>query len=240
MNKGEIHVRWRGLYGNNLFQLAGGLVLAIESGAHLRSKPISGMPLTKFSPPNPPVGCYETRFDQPHFQKKFLIDQLLMGNHVVVNGHHQQYRHYREHKEAIRTLFMFHGMPSHDPRPDDLVVHLRLQGQWEQWPYDLDVVRTQVSAWRNGNVIIVTDQPLHPYIVANFRKPGYFIVSQSLEQDFCTLLRAKRLVITPSTFGWWAAMLGQAEEVFFPEKQGIWRKPYIDLWVDDESRYIKY
>src|SRR5688572_11431629 len=92
MNRGDIHVQWRGLYGNNLFQLAGGLVLAIESGAHLRSKPISGMPLTKLSLPDPPKLCHETRLDQPHFNREFLVDLLNRGQHVVVNGHHQQYR----------------------------------------------------------------------------------------------------------------------------------------------------
>jgi hypothetical protein len=240
MNRGDIHVQWRGLYGNNLFQLAGGLVLAIESGAHLRSKPISGMPLTKLSLPDPPKLCHETRLDQPHFNREFLVDLLNRGQHVVVNGHHQQYRHYREHKEAIRRLFMFHGEPSYEPSPSDLVVHLRLQGQFQQWPYDLDLVRDHVRSWRDGNVVIVTDEPLHPYLVSNFRKPGYRIVSQSLEKDFCTLLRAHRLVITPSTFGWWGAFLGNAHEVFFPHQQGIWRKPYIDLWVDDEERFIKY
>ena len=50
--------------------------------------------------------------------------------------------------------------------------------------------------------------------------------------------------MSKSTFSWWAAFLSNAEEVYIPKaSRGIWcweesREAGIDLFVDDESRYI--
>jgi hypothetical protein len=158
----------------------------------------------------------------------------------VINGHHEQYRHYREHKAAIRTILKFDHPASYAPEDNDLVVHLRLTGQGMDEPYDLIALRDHVEAWRRKRIVVVTDCPGHPFIHEHFRNPYVTVLKDTTESDFATLMRAKRLVLTPSTFGWWAAMLGDAQEVFFPFRQGIWRRPYIDLWVDDEPRYIKY
>lgn len=239
MTTGVIHVRWRGLFGNRLFQLAGGLVLAIESKCPLRSKPIPGFPFLDFKPPCEPEGTFRTSSVQPAFFKDEWVKRLQNGEHIVVDGHHQQYRHYREHKCAIKTMLLFNAFPSIIPEATDLVVHVRLQGQYQQWPYDLKALKENIKKWRSGRVIFVTDEPTHDFFHEDALENS-FIVSESLEGDFATLMRANRLVLTPGTFGWWAAWLGRAENVYFPEGQGIWRKPYIDLFVDDEPRYIKY
>ena len=237
---GEIHVRWRGLLGNRLFQVAGGLVLAIESGAKMRCLELKGFDRIKFSAPDLTSNLYGSRFGEPLFRLEEMKNLLASGYDVVINGHHEQYRHYRDHKAAIRTLLHFDHPASYAPGPEDLVVHLRLTGAGATEPPDLSYVVKLIKAWRTHAVVIVTDDPSHQFIHDNFREPNTVVVRATKEEDFATLLRAKRLVLTPSTFGWMAAFLGQAEEVFFPFKQGIWARPYIDLWVDDEQRYVKY
>lgn len=237
-DRGQIHVRWRGLFGNRLFQLAGGIVLAMESQCQVRAKPLSGLPLAQFQPPCEPEGCFRTSSVHPEFHCDEWAQRLRNGEHIVVDGHHQQYRHYRDHKVVIKTLLQFHHTASFIPSANDLVVHMRLQGQYAQWPYDLKALRQNIEKWRGGRVIFVTDEPDHSFF--DEMLPDSIVISGTLEGDFATLIRANRLVITPGTFGWWAAWLGHAEQVYFPERQGIWKKPYIDLFVDDESRYIKY
>lgn len=237
---GEIHVKWRGLLGNRLFQLAGGLVLAIESGAKLRALPIPGFPLVQFAKPSPPEDAFQTKDCEPAFSAEILTEFLKMGHHIVVNGHHEQYRHYKDHKAAIRTLLHFQGGSSYAPDPEDLVVHIRLTGANATETYDLNYVRVMIESLKSGKVIIVTDDPSHPFIHEQFRERDVVVVKATTEEDFGTLWRAKRLMLTPSTYGWWAAFLGQAEEVYFPFRQGVWKREYIDLWVDDEPRYIKY
>jgi len=240
MTLGNIHVVWRGLLGNRLFQLAGGLVLAIESGARLRCLPITGFPLVEFSPPCPQPGTPETKLVEPCFPKEVFVEQLRNGLDVVVNGHHEQYRHYKDHKAAIRTILQFKGLPSYSPEPHDLVVHLRLTGANATETYDLQALREHIEAWRDNRIIVVTDCPSHPFIHEYLRKPYITVVRDTKEADFATLLKAKRIVLTPSTFGWWSGFLSYAEEIYFPFKQGVWKRPYIDLFVDDEPRYIKY
>ena len=58
--------------------------------------------------------------------------------------------------------------------------------------------------------------------------------------DFVFAKKAKKIIISPSTFGWWAAFLGDGI-VYFPCVSFIWGKSPgindIDLRVLDDPRY---
>ena len=68
------------------------------------------------------------------------------------------------------------------------------------------------------------------------------MISQSVLKDFEFIRRASKVVLSMSTFSWWAAWLSDATRIYFPEiglfhptlpKEGRY------LEVDDDDRYIK-
>lgn len=73
------------------------------------------------------------------------------------------------------------------------------------------------------NLTIVTDTPKDANFLELMKGFEYDIISNDILYDFRTILNAKRLVITPSTFYWWAAFLSEAEEIFLPINMGPWK-----------------
>jgi len=62
----------------------------------------------------------------------------------------------------------------------------------------------------------------------------------SYQDDFCRLMASSNLVISVSTFSWWAALLSKAKQIIFPVA-GIFNPRYstasINLVVDGDPRY---
>jgi len=82
-----------------------------------------------------------------------------------------------------------------------------------QGPHDLNLIKTQ-SRPDSGSLLGATavfdpSQANHStlqYLQEHHgTRPGS---SESWRADFCTLRRARDLILSPSTFGWWAAVLG--------------------------------
>jgi hypothetical protein len=84
---------------------------------------------------------------------------------------------------------------------------------------------------------LVTDDPMSEKLNVFKRWPTQ-ITSLDEISDFQLLLSARRLVMSASTFSWWAAFLNTEAEVWFPlPKRGYWSPtefPFIDLRVADE------
>jgi hypothetical protein len=66
-----------------------------------------------------------------------------------------------------------------------------------------------------GDAVIVTDDPTNAF-VKSFKLPIYHY---NPIDDFKLMLSAKKLIVGRSTFSWWAAFLGRAEQVIQPEPQ---------------------
>ena len=78
--------------------------------------------------------------------------------------------------------------------------------------------------------------------------PAYERQSQSGSklEDFNALRASSNLVLSVSSYAWWAGWLSKASQVFFPvvgffdqararQRPPDWQQ---DLWVDDEPRYL--
>ena len=82
--------------------------------------------------------------------------------------------------------------------------------------------------------------------IKQFEKYNPIILKGDTLTDFRSLKSFKKIIISQSTFSWWAAFLSDADEVFFPlPEKGTARlinewsdgRPDIDLVVSDEERY---
>jgi hypothetical protein len=167
---------------------------------------------------------------------------------VVLNGYHQRYEILRRMKQPLKAMLSVLDGPQPEQLPgsDDLVVHVRLGDYFSprvaaRYAYPLEEVARVARSQQYGKLYVVTDEANHPFIQRLQSELNAIVVQRSALADFAFLLAAKRLVITPSSYSWWAAWLSNAQTIFFPLEKGVWlRKNNVNLWVDDEARYVPY
>ena len=127
----------------------------------------------------------------------------------------------------VRTLLPLRGTLEATPAPEAVVVHVRLCSApahqyryfgWDNYfahvlaPTDAVRVVSACSAARPGAVRDI----LEHIPGARLARPRLVGSKDRVAADFLYLARAKRLVITESTFSFWAAFLGDAVEVHAP------------------------
>jgi hypothetical protein len=169
------------------------------------------------------------------------------GQDIVLDGYCQRYEYYRTHKAPLKALLQPDTICPREFSPGELVVNVRL-GEEYFWPvgtspfsYDLAKLEQVIAAQRFSQLHVVTDVRDHKFLQALRYKFSAEIHHQLPLEDFALLMQARQLIISPSSFGWWAAWLGQAQRILFPHQRGIWGVcPGLDLWVDDEPRYAEW
>ena len=88
----------------------------------------------------------------------------------------------------------------------------------------------------NVTIICEAIHEQHPTIKYLILKFGARVQSQrkGFSNDFCSLMKSRSLIVSPSTFGWWAAFLSDfVSEVHFPVLPLATPMPWCDLVVDD-------
>lgn len=156
---------------------------------------------------------------------------------IVFNGIFYNYDFFRGHKEKIKGWFEFEKLP---PLTDDiLVVHVRL-GDYINNKYSfirmlnvhMDEYKKVIKEANAEEVHVVTDEPDYP----GLKELGADkVISESAMHDFAYIASAKRLLISRSSYSWWAAWLGVATQIYF--FAGHFQ--FDGLWVNDEERYEK-
>jgi hypothetical protein len=87
------------------------------------------------------------------------------------------------------------------------------------------------------NIHIVTDDPDHSFL-NNFSKFNPKIINGDMIRDFTYLTSAKKMILSRSSFSFWAGFLSDAEEIYFPNpNKGFLSEGNQDLFVEDEERY---
>lgn len=234
-----IDVVYQDRLGNNLFQYAFGRILAEELGFSLRAAPIPGFPGTR----EPVTGVDAEDAPSETLQGQRVDLAAVLANRsprrITVDGHFQRYEYYAAHKGPIRDRWLVPEPQAISlPHPDDLVMHVR-RGDYIYSNYALPAdFYLRIAEQRTfRNLVIVTDQPSDPFFW-HFKKYRPTFVRGAVLEDFWFLMHARRLVISPSSFSWWAAFLSAADEIVFPVASfGVWTLPGVDLRVSDESRY---
>jgi hypothetical protein len=234
-----IEVRYLGRMGNNMFQYCLGRILAEELGFALQADPISGFPNT------------EEKIEGLSIQDPV---QILMGQkierdeiradrshrRIVLNGFFQQYEYYRPWRHKIRQWLAFHPavrMP--DLRPG-IVVHVRradyVRRGWAL-PYSYYDEALE-SLLPGGDVWIVTDDRHDPFLrrFSNW-KPKFF--DGTALETMLFMSRSQQLVISQSSFSWWASFLGDVERTICPLPQfGIWGTESFGINLIERDRFI--
>lgn len=232
-----------------MFQFSLGLILSHLTGAPLYRKAIPFFcGTTGFHDDAAPADALKADFTHSAADLLRCVRQIENGGSIVVQGYHQLYEIYRPYKALLRPLLRQIDVPPPTvlARDDDLVAHVRLGDYFsaeniKRFDYGLREFEEIIAAQKFARLIVVTDSQDHPFIDHLRRRFHAKLTTGDKMDDFQLMMSTKRLIITPSTFGWWAAWLSDAEETFLPVERGIWKAANgIDLFVSDEDRYCPY
>jgi len=234
-----IKVRYQGRFGNNIFQYCFGRILAEEMNLPLQAAPIE-----------PFVGTREILSGREVTGQPIVLRghyanlrEIISNNNspVIIDGFFQRYEHYRQYKNVIKEKWLCMDEKIKVKNHEDAVVHIR-RGDYTQCGYALtaDSYHKMIRSIDFKDLYIVTDG-LSDSFMSNFKTYNPKIISSSQTSDFKFLMSFDKIILSQSTFSWWAAFLSDASTIVVPETtDGIWgsiSRPDIDLTVDDEARY---
>jgi hypothetical protein len=166
---------------------------------------------------------------------------------ILLEGWYERYDQIKDYKQAISTQWLrFKEPDTYEFAPSELAIHVRLgdkteQGQTLTLAYYADAIR----AIEHSHIHWFTDSPDSDFMRTLRRKYGGTIVSSSFIEDFKMMMGFKKLVTSASTYSFWAAWLGNADQIVAPKRgqicyRGSWVKSIYadcDYWPA-EDRYI--
>ena len=158
---------------------------------------------------------------------------------VCLQGYFQNYDLYSNY-EQVREFF---SIPEVTVK-DELCISLRLDSDFK----DLGLVAKPdgilelLDRVDFNKLTIITDVFDIGYI-NNFAQYDPRVVCRDRSapnEDFAELLQFKQLIVTNSTFSWWAAYLGNADTVYVPNDFGVTYRDNCDLTKVPGKKTIEY
>jgi len=236
-----IKVDYLSRLGNNLFQYCFGRILAEKYGFLLEADPIKGFENTNekvIGKDYSKNGVIEINDWTKNLDK--LINNLPKKK-IVVKGWFQKYKFYKNYKKEVKQWLKIDckGLPK--VSKNDLVVHIR-RGDYVELGFALsfDFYTKCLNQTKYHKLYVCTDEPNDHFIKKFIKENNAELFHGSVLEDFCFMKKFNKIIMSASTFCWWAAYLSDANEIFFPvPKKGPWSSEYsaADLVVN-EPRYI--
>jgi hypothetical protein len=257
-----VEVKYAGRLGNNLFQYCFGRIIAEKLGYKLKADPVPGFPNTAkqiegadystgypvqiitHDSPDKYDGDYSKVLS---WKNKNLDLQSIAADitrrKIVVEGFFQRYEYYKPYKELIKNDWLLTDINISDRiDPDDVVVCVRrndyvLGGH----ALPLSYYKEALSRLRYRKIFICTDSVNDPLILLLKYKYSAVVQATNTLNDLKFISLFNKIIISNSSFYWWAAFLSNAKEIYSPVPlRGYWSRetPEIDLKIYDESRYI--
>ncbi|MCX5713944.1 MAG: exostosin family protein [Candidatus Omnitrophica bacterium] len=238
-----VEIIYEGRLGNRLFQYCFGRILAENLGLKLKASHIEGFPNTQKEVGGFDYSDYPSCVLSGHkVNLRSILQDKTKRKIILKDGFFQRYEYYKEFKDTIRLNWLNTFSPQiRQANTQDIVLHIRRtdyvnRGHDQPFSYFDEAL----SLARFERVFICTDGPHDPFMKL-FKKynPVIFHNEFSALDDFWFIMSFKKIVLSASSFSWWAGFLSNATEIYFPvPKIGPWCSPDVDLRIDDEDRYI--
>ena len=104
-------------------------------------------------------------------------------------------------------------------------------------PLPVSYYRSVIDGQSWNRLILVTEDLDDPVFARLVELYSPTVRHGGAVADLTTLIAARRLVMSTSTFSWWGAVLGQADEVHFPQ-WGEWHPQFgrsdVDLMIPED------
>ena len=251
-----VNVYFDGQSGNNLFQYFLGRCIAKEKGYSLTFKYTNNQPnsvkkendffiFNGLKLPTHIEGVVNEKDDL--LFKSHIFDWgecLKHDGSITLKGYFQNYEFYKEYKKFIlKEIFKYNNINNIEQEDDSITLHLRLESY--PWITPISFYINILKEKEYKVIYVVTDSPNHKHIKKLKSMFNIKVISNTPKDDFNFLCNSKNLIISQSTFAWWASFLSKAKNIYFPvindyNSNGIWYnqpKRNIDLFVNDEERY---
>ena len=244
-----------GRTGNNMFQYSVGRIVAEKKKYGLSFvNPMDSTIFSMFPNTNETIDGTTIRNDELIVgydgQSVQDIDMDAVCHHaggVLLQGYFQKHNIYLEHREQIKKWFLYDtSILNNKQNQYDVVIHIRLTDYVSSNHYiHPDKLYALYKSLDVGSALVITDDRDSP-LLDIFRKDSTVdLEHSSVLQDFHYLSNCKRLIMSQSSFSWWASFLGNQESVYVPylgTESDYWKynplKNDIDL-IPDYSKYIK-
>ncbi len=251
-----VEVIYDGGFGNYLFQYCFGRILAEKLGYKLAAPPIPGFPRTydlvaglDFSAEK----ALTLRGQKPDLG---LLAQAGINRHLLLTGYFQRSEYYGPHKPRIKEWLATDDNIEFEPRPADVVVSIRRGRDYiPRYGLPLSYYEKALASLEYDRVFICTNEPNDPFIRFLTKKYGAILRGGSFQggrklptymagamDNYLFIKKFAKIIISNSSFPWWAAYMSDATEIVFPRPvNGLWspNDPHsknISLEVD-EARY---
>ena len=232
-----INVHKLGTLGNNMWQYAVARVIAEKHNLKLNCYSIPGFPNTERVVDGNEHDSPVVRIEGHSFDINSLAN-----SRVEMAGYVQRYEYIREHKEKVKEWFQLDVESPMEVLPTDFVVSIR-RG-WNGYPTDLcppkEYFQEVFSHVEHDRIILCTDSFDDPFFdFINDLDVEVVKAQFSPLEQFALIKSANKILLTSSTYCWWAAFLSNAEEIYYPWKADlIPTESGVNWFVDDEDRYI--
>jgi hypothetical protein len=219
-----IEVRYQDRLGNNLFQYCMGRILAEELGFGLKCDPLPGFPNTsEIVAGNTHDGPLEIVTGHAIPFRSILKDPT--PRHIVLAGWFQRAEFYKPYRDRIRRWL-------EAPRPHDvasvshdLVVHVRRTDYIANgWALPFSYYQQAIDLiYQPGMVVsIATDDPHDPFF-DHFKRWRPVFLKGGVMDHFEAMRDARNLVMSQSSYSWWAAFLSKSQRTICPIPiSGVW------------------
>jgi len=244
--------------GNRMFQYAFGYIISKRFKCPLYTK--EGIPNFGIEPNLPPNLAAIERIHTRDMGDQFFDFNLLKGfaGDLFINSWVQKSEYYLDYREDLREVFNIKSQPPINER--ELCMHIRsgdynMLGVFLGYAYYKQLIND--SPYKFSDVKIVTDSPRSDAVLKLINDGCKLVTDGNSSQfshhsdsramsDFETLLYSSNIVLSQSSFSWWAAFLGNHKQVIFPFKRNIdwWpmspNQDDIDLYFDFNNTSNKY
>ena len=232
-----INVQKLGTLGNNMWQYAVARVIAEKYNLKLNCYSIPGFPNTRQS-----VDGNECNSPSVKITGHLFDINSLGSSRIEMAGYVQRYEYIRDHKEKVKEWFQLDVESPIEVLPTDFVVSIR-RG-WNGWPTSLCPPKEYfIEVFKHvehDRIILCTDSFDDPFfdfiddLDVEVIKAKY----SPLEQ-FALIKSANNILLTSSTYCWWAAFLSDAENIYYPWLADLVpTETGVNWFVDDEDRYV--
>lgn len=224
-----IRVIYDGNLGNRLFQYCFGRILAEKMGYRLAAAPIDGIPGTRNV-----VDGKTYRSDCPLILRGQRPDLSFLDGpdprrEIVLTGYFQRYEYYAARAQDVRRWLRMDPTPCRSPiRDRDVAVGIRRGRDYiPRHGIPVSYFEQALARLDHDRVHICTDVPKDPLVQYVKKRHDAIIRVPGALDNLAFIKRFKKIVISNSTFLWWAAFLSDAEEIVFPQ-------PANGYWSDTE------
>ncbi len=230
-----VEVRYRGSFGDNLFQYCFGRLLAERWGHQLKALPLPHFPVTAESVDGrkylSPFLSWSGMAVEERQLGMLLRDREMAApvrGRLILYGWFQRWEYYRGHKSSLRRWLQT-APPAEPAEPGDLAICLRTRRpeawneagihsgrapQWKKPAPSLESIRRLVESTSHERLVLLTDSAMGESTAAlKDLKPVLRNIDSFHSWNW--LRSCRRMAITVChPADWWAAMLSDAEEIY--------------------------